>query len=150
MHCPAGTFAGVKQKQCTPCPRGMYQNRARQGVCQRCPSATYTRDIGSKSISDCVPVCGFGTYSPTGLVPCLECPRNSYTSEPPAAGFKDCQACPAGSYTYQPAAPNADHCRGEHFISITQQIQINIFILFSWKNFKLKLSSFERLHELGM
>lgn len=68
---------------------------------------------GSKSIADCVPVCGYGTYSPTGLVPCLECPRNSYTGEPPTDGFKDCQACPANTYTYQPAAGGKEHCRGE-------------------------------------
>jgi len=67
---------------------------------------------GSKSIADCVPVCGYGTYSPTGLVPCLECPRNSYTGEPPTDGFKDCQACPANTYTYQPAAGGKEHCRG--------------------------------------
>jgi GCC2 and GCC3. len=68
---------------------------------------------GSKSIADCVPVCGYGTYSPTGLVPCLECPRNSYTGEPPTDGFKDCQACPANTFTYQPAAGGKEHCRGE-------------------------------------
>ena len=70
---------------------------------------------GSKSIADCVPVCGYGTYSPTGLVPCLECPRNSYTGEPPTDGFKDCQACPANTYTYQPAAGGKEHCRGDLF-----------------------------------
>lgn len=78
----------------------------------RCPPGTYTREEGSKSLSDCIPVCGFGTYSPTGLVPCLECPRNSFTGEPPASGFKDCQACPANTFTYQPAAPAKESCRG--------------------------------------
>jgi len=58
-------------------------------------------------------VCGYGTYSPTGLVPCLECPRNSYTGEPPTDGFKDCQACPANTYTYQPAAGGKERCRGD-------------------------------------
>lgn len=111
VHCPAGTFAGEKQEKCTYCPRGYYQNRDRQGSCERCPQGTYTREEGSKSVHDCIPVCGYGTYSPTGLVPCLECPRNSYTSEPPTGGFKDCQACPANTYTYQPAAPGKDRCR---------------------------------------
>ena len=36
------------------------------------------------AVDECVlPVCGFGTYSPTGLVPCLQCPRNSFTGTPP-------------------------------------------------------------------
>ena len=68
VHCPAGTFAGENQKECTYCPRGFYQNRERQGACTRCPQGTYTREEGSKSVHDCVPVCGYGTYSPTGLV----------------------------------------------------------------------------------
>nr|CAD7258136.1 unnamed protein product [Timema shepardi] len=113
LHCPAGTFAGEKQQRCTPCSRGFYQNRDRQGSCLRCPMGTYTREEGSKSVADCVPVCGYGTYSPTGLVPCLECPRNSYTGEPPTDGFKDCQACPASTFTYQPAAPNKENCRAK-------------------------------------
>ncbi|XP_072385212.1 uncharacterized protein uif isoform X2 [Diabrotica undecimpunctata] len=111
LHCPAGTFAGEKQKECTYCPKGFYQNRDRQGSCNRCPQGTYTREEGSKSVHDCIPVCGYGTYSPTGLVPCLECPRNSFTSEPPTGGFKDCQACPANTFTYQPAAAGKDKCR---------------------------------------
>lgn len=95
------------------CPRGYFQNQARQGSCLKCPSGTFTREEGSKDITDCVPVCGYGTYSPTGLVPCLECPRNSYTGEPPVGGFKDCQACPVNAYTYQPAAPGRDKCRAK-------------------------------------
>lgn len=114
MHCPAGTFAAEKEKTCTNCPKGFFQNRDRQGSCIRCPLGTYTREEGSKSVNDCIPVCGYGTYSPTGLVPCLECPRNSYTGEPPTSGFKDCQACPANSFTYQPAAPGVKFCRGQY------------------------------------
>ncbi|KAF4522838.1 hypothetical protein B566_EDAN008100 [Ephemera danica] len=113
LHCPAGTFAGEKQKTCTPCARGFYQSRDRQGACERCPMGSYTREEGSKGAGACVPVCGFGTYSPTGLVPCLECPRHSYTGEPPTSGFKDCQACPANTFTYQPAAPGPDYCRAK-------------------------------------
>lgn len=111
LHCPAGTFAASGSKSCTNCPRGFYQSRDRQGSCNSCPIGTYTREEGSKSISDCIPVCGYGTYSPTGLVPCLECPRNAYSAEPPTGGFKDCQACPANTFTYQPAAPSKDRCR---------------------------------------
>ncbi|XP_055387901.1 uncharacterized protein LOC129616312 isoform X2 [Condylostylus longicornis] len=111
LHCPAGTYAGSGQSICTYCPRGFFQNRERQGSCMRCPTGTYTREEGSKSILDCIPVCGYGTYSPTGLVPCLECPRNSFTSHPPTDGYKDCQACPSNTFTFQPAAPGKAYCR---------------------------------------
>lgn len=115
MHCPAGTYAGIKQTSCMPCARGYYQDTARQGACMKCPNGTYTKELGSKSLKDCIPVCGYGTYSPTGLVPCLECPRNSYTSEPPTSGFKECVSCPPSMFTYQPSAPNKDFCRGINF-----------------------------------
>lgn len=46
VHCPAGTFAGVKAKTCTYCPRGFYQDRDRQGECIRCPLGTYTQEEG--------------------------------------------------------------------------------------------------------
>lgn len=49
VHCPAGTFAGEKQQQCTHCPRGFYQNRDRQGSCIRCPMGTYTREEGTST-----------------------------------------------------------------------------------------------------
>lgn len=67
LHCPAGTYAGERQSSCTYCPRGFYQNRDRQGRCIACSSGTYTREEGSKSVNDCVPVCGYGTFSPTVL-----------------------------------------------------------------------------------
>jgi hypothetical protein len=82
--------------------------------------------LGSKRVADCVPVCGYGTYSPTGLVPCLECPRNSYTGEPPTDGFKDCQACPASTYTYQPASGGKEHCRGWIFLQCFTLFHIQI------------------------
>lgn len=113
LHCPAGTFAGENQKSCTYCPKGFYQNRDRQGSCLKCPAGTYTKEEGSKGINSCIPVCGFGTYSPSGLVPCLECPRNSFSGQPPTDGFKDCQACPTGTYTFQPSASGKHKCRSK-------------------------------------
>lgn len=65
LHCPAGTYAGAGQSTCTYCPRGFYQSRDRQGSCNACPNGFYTLEEGSKSINECIPVCGFGTYSPT-------------------------------------------------------------------------------------
>uniref|UniRef100_A0A182Y3Y1 Notch n=1 Tax=Anopheles stephensi TaxID=30069 RepID=A0A182Y3Y1_ANOST len=111
LHCPAGTYAGENQKTCSPCSKGFYQHRERQGSCLKCPVGTYTKEDGSKAVQDCVPICGYGTYSPTGLVPCLECPRNSFSATPPLGGFRDCQACPSGTFTYQPAAQSETDCR---------------------------------------
>lgn len=131
MHCPAGTFAGIKQTSCMPCARGFYQDTARQGTCMKCPNGTFTKELGSKNLKDCIPVCGYGTYSPTGLVPCLECSRNTYTSEPPTSGFKECISCPSNMFTYQPSAPNKDFCRGTSF-QFSKIIYANLIILFNY------------------
>jgi len=111
LECPAGFFAGRNASSCTRCPRGQYQDDARQGSCKACPAGRWTRDEGSKSDADCIPVCGYGTYSPTGLVPCLECSRNSYTLDPPQDGFKTCQNCPENMFTFQPGANDPSQCR---------------------------------------
>ncbi|XP_071520140.1 uncharacterized protein uif isoform X2 [Panulirus ornatus] len=111
LHCPAGTFAPQDEKTCTPCLKGFYQDQNRQGACKRCPLGTYTRNEGSKSLLDCVPVCGYGTYSPTGLVPCLNCPHNSYTEDPPVDGFKECKACPPDTFTHMAATSSQQMCR---------------------------------------
>ena len=111
LECPAGFFAGRNASSCTRCPLGMYQDEARQGECKACPAGRWTKDEGSKSIVDCVPVCGYGTYSPTGLVPCLECPRNTYSQEPPSDGYKSCDNCPEEMFTFQPGTKDPDQCR---------------------------------------
>ncbi|XP_055948273.1 uncharacterized protein LOC129981454 isoform X2 [Argiope bruennichi] len=112
LHCPAGTYASATN-ECIFCPRGFYQDLVRQGSCKRCPDTMYTRQEGSKSLIDCIPVCGYGTYSPTGLVPCLQCPSNTFSSLPPREGFKECQRCPANTFTYSPGSKLLDDCRAK-------------------------------------
>lgn len=58
-------------------------------------------------------VCGYGTYSPTGLVPCLQCPSNTFSTLPPRDGFKECQRCPASTLTFSPGSKLFDECRGK-------------------------------------
>ncbi|XP_015790438.1 uncharacterized protein LOC107367263 isoform X1 [Tetranychus urticae] len=110
LHCPAGTFADTKAHKCTSCPKGYYQDTTRQPICRKCPDGSYTRHEGSKSLAECVPVCGYGTYSPTGLVPCLQCPDNTFSGAPPKDGFKECAKCPADTYTFTPGAVSVSQC----------------------------------------
>lgn len=63
-------------------------------------------------------VCGYGTYSPTGLVPCLQCPSNTFSALPPREGFKECQRCPANTQTYSPGSKLIDDCRGMYYVFI--------------------------------
>ncbi|XP_076318247.1 uncharacterized protein LOC143229580 isoform X1 [Tachypleus tridentatus] len=110
LHCPAGTHASFEEK-CVFCPRGFYQDLTRQGSCKRCPDGTYTKSEGSKSLTDCIPTCGLGTYSPTGLVPCLQCPSNTFAGPPPPDGFTECQRCPGNTFTYTPGASSVAECK---------------------------------------
>ncbi|XP_028967225.1 uncharacterized protein LOC108863645 [Galendromus occidentalis] len=110
LHCPAGTFAAEDEK-CSFCPRGFYQDLTRQAQCKKCPDGTHTREEGSKSLSDCVPVCGYGTYSASGLVPCLQCPENSFAGTPPPEGFRECTKCQPNSFTYSDGAAHASACK---------------------------------------
>jgi hypothetical protein len=111
LECPAGFYAGRGQESCSLCPKGMYQNEARQGFCKKCPPGTWTGEEGSKDASDCVPVCGYGTYSPEGQVPCLECPADSFSGEPPVDGVRECTACPKETFTFGPGSRSVDDCR---------------------------------------
>ncbi|XP_074599235.1 sushi, von Willebrand factor type A, EGF and pentraxin domain-containing protein uif isoform X2 [Brevipalpus obovatus] len=111
LHCPAGSYADLKTQKCQSCPKGWYQDTTRQGSCRKCPDGTYTRHEGSKSLAECVPVCGFGTYSPTGLVPCLQCPDNTYSGDPTSQnGYKECLKCPRDTFTFTPGAISVSQC----------------------------------------
>ena len=110
LHCPAGSRANEATQMCEACPKGYYQDTTRQSSCRKCPEGTYTRHEGTKNLADCVPVCGYGTYSPTGLVPCLQCPGNTYSGSSPINGFKVCQKCPSDTYTFTPGATNIAQC----------------------------------------
>lgn len=111
LECPAGFFAEKGATACTLCPRGTFQDQARQGSCKPCQEGYFTEEEGSKTEAQCLPVCGYGTYSPSGLVPCLECPHNSFSGAPPTEGFKECVNCPNDMLTFQPGAQDVAKCR---------------------------------------
>lgn len=111
LHCPAGSFADRKDQVCKSCPRGYYQDLTRQSECRQCPDGTYTREVGSKSLAECVPICGFGSFSKTGLIPCLQCPMNTFNGAPPASGYTACSKCPDGLFTYTHGSKSIDECR---------------------------------------
>ena len=111
LQCSAGTYSSSDMKRCLQCPLGWYQDQSRQPSCHQCPYGTYTKSEGSKSVTDCIPVCGYGTYSPTGMVPCLQCPVNTYSGAPPKEGFKECQSCVANTFTYSAGATSINECK---------------------------------------
>jgi len=113
LQCPAGTFAGRNPHACVSCPKGYYQDTTRQGSCTKCPDGTYTKGEGSKSLADCLPLCGWGTFSATGLVPCLTCPKNTYSEIPPVSGSTVCSTCSVDTFTYSSGASSPADCRAK-------------------------------------
>ncbi|CAB3409318.1 unnamed protein product [Caenorhabditis bovis] len=109
MACPSGSVN--VNNTCVLCPRGSYQDVAGQVMCKSCPDGTYTLDEGSHSVGSCLPVCGYGMYSITGLIPCQLCPRHTFSGAAPIGGFKECVACPSGAYTAKLGASSATECR---------------------------------------
>ncbi len=111
LQCAAGTYASEDMRRCLPCPLGWYQDTGRAPVCRQCPEGTFTKSEGSKGVGECIPVCGYGTYSPTGMVPCLQCPLNTYSGAPPKEGFKECAACLGATFTYAPGSVSIAQCK---------------------------------------
>lgn len=123
LHCPYGTFSAGSEhttnskSQCKLCPRGFYQDQMSQAECKQCPEFTYTLIEGSKSVSDCQPICAFGYYSETGQAPCNQCPINTYSASPPIlanTGYTECVKCPPHRpFTYAPGSSAASDCRSK-------------------------------------
>lgn len=56
-QCSAGTYnnsSNHKNTQCTPCGHGKYQNLIGSTSCNNCPSNTYTQNINSTHVSQCL------------------------------------------------------------------------------------------------
>lgn len=120
LQCPLGTFSPAEPSnkvgtQCRLCPRGFYQDQMAQAECKQCPESTYTLTEGSKSQSDCQPVCAYGYYSETGLSPCNQCPINTYSGQPvDGQGYMECVKCPAAHpFTYAPGSSSPGECRAK-------------------------------------
>ena len=52
--CKQGTMLDVASKECKACPKGFYQDKAQQTVCQQCPQDTSTETFGATSKDQCV------------------------------------------------------------------------------------------------
>lgn len=109
MPCPKGRF--FANNTCLECPQGTYQNEMGQVLCQLCPDNTFTIYEGSQSQEECMPVCGNGMYSPTGVIPCQVCPRNTYSGPPVVGGYTECTACPEGTFTAYVGRRGPSQCK---------------------------------------
>uniref|UniRef100_A0A4D5RGI3 Putative tyrosine kinase eph ephrin receptor family n=1 Tax=Ixodes scapularis TaxID=6945 RepID=A0A4D5RGI3_IXOSC len=106
--CPSGTFHDMEKDLCSPCPMGTYQDDDGRTSCKSCPNGTSTEAPKRKSLDDCQPPCAPGTYSSTGLGPCMACPQGTFQDKTQQTF---CQFCPRGSTTEGIGSLVKDNCK---------------------------------------
>ncbi|XP_022086769.1 fibrillin-1-like [Acanthaster planci] len=107
LECPVGTYHSPVLDECIRCEHGTFQNETGQLTCKACPEGTNTSDDGARRAVHCHSPCRAGTYSLTGLEPCLACPLNTFQS---TEGATSCLQCSADAMTQYEGALSQDDC----------------------------------------
>ncbi|XP_068719046.1 sushi, von Willebrand factor type A, EGF and pentraxin domain-containing protein 1-like [Montipora capricornis] len=105
--CQPGEYSPTGLINCIRCPVNTYQSLQRQQACQSCPGSSATFGIGATSISQCGMPCAPGTYSKTGVEPCLPCAKGYYQ---PLRKKTSCLLCGGGKSTYGVGASSIGQC----------------------------------------
>lgn len=108
VDCGVGSYYNKSSLTCEPCRPGTYQDREGQTVCKACPPNIQGGGLlGAKSTSECSILCGPGTYSSSGQIPCKKCPRGKYQTD---YGRTRCEDCGVGLSTIQDGAMSFRDC----------------------------------------
>ncbi|XP_062616948.1 sushi, von Willebrand factor type A, EGF and pentraxin domain-containing protein 1-like isoform X2 [Saccostrea cucullata] len=108
VPCPPGTYLDYTRGKCLDCPIGTYKETEESAVCTMCPAGTSTISEGSLSKGDCKDTCGPGTFSKTGLIPCVRCLYNHYQDQ---KGATSCSQCPKGKITTSVGSADIASCK---------------------------------------
>ncbi|XP_022803614.1 uncharacterized protein LOC111340956 [Stylophora pistillata] len=96
LNCSSGMFLNKTTEKCQDCPRGTYQDSEGQEQCLPCPPGTSTIETRTAHRISCFGFCKAGSYSPTGLEPCLPCDKGFYQE---MDGQKNCLRCAVNQTT---------------------------------------------------
>eukprot|EP00762_Andalucia_godoyi_P001864 ANDGO_05963.mRNA.1 Leucine-rich repeat receptor protein kinase MSL1 len=139
-QCMPGSYSESENslRECSPCPKGLFQDLPSQSSCLRCAKGNYADVLGSTTCSTCdfgtaasnegsevCADCALGTFSrfrgahlcvdcPPGTVSlpksdhCTACQRNTYVA---SGGPRKCVACPSGTETVNMAGKSLEDCR---------------------------------------
>ncbi|XP_020610476.1 sushi, von Willebrand factor type A, EGF and pentraxin domain-containing protein 1-like isoform X1 [Orbicella faveolata] len=105
--CKKGFFSPTGLEGCYPCEKGQYQNLTGQTECLACGGNMTTPGDGATRSSDCAEPCQPGTFSNTGLKPCVPCNRRSYQ---PNFEQKSCINCSGTKATLQGGSTSSSSC----------------------------------------
>ncbi|XP_071094759.1 uncharacterized protein [Haliotis cracherodii] len=103
--CPQGMFSTSGEAPCNQCPENTYSISSTS--CQPCPTGQFTRGRGHTSSTACRSRCQPGTYSSTGLAPCLSCPKAYYQ---PLSGATTCVECSPDTTTPSVGSSSSGQC----------------------------------------
>lgn len=107
VPCPEGTFYDGSSNTCSTCSRGSYQPHSAQNDCIPCPYTQTTARIGAKDVFECEDACEPGTWSLTGIPPCVECDVGYYETD---YGSTVCKQCPGNRITLMEKSDNVSNC----------------------------------------
>jgi hypothetical protein len=108
VPCGRGTVA--VNRTCLACPAGTYSDHTGALQCSACPDGTFTAHDGASDAGDCMSVCGHGTFSASGLIPCQQCARNTFSGPPPPSGYRQCDACVPNTFTVNVGSTGPSQC----------------------------------------
>ena len=106
-HCLPGDFYNSTAMMCTSCPMGKYQDEVNKDSCKDCASGTTTLEMSSKTISDCVKVCGLGKFLNDSN--CFDCPKNTY-QEMKEHNATECKPCGPNKITNATGQSDVSSC----------------------------------------
>ncbi|XP_070567428.1 uncharacterized protein [Ptychodera flava] len=104
--CKPGYYSEDGTAPCKQCLQGTYQSEYGVTSCILCPNNTSTYGVAVSSDS-CKEICAIGSYSSSGLEPCVLCPRHYYQNQ---TNSRDCIPCPAGLRTKDTGSVSVDDC----------------------------------------
>ena len=106
-HCLPGDFYNSTAMMCTSCPMGKYQDEVNKDSCKDCASGTTTLEMSSKTISDCVKVCGLGKFLNDSN--CFDCPKNTY-QDMKEHNATECKPCGPNKITNATGQSDVSSC----------------------------------------
>ncbi|CAH3198766.1 unnamed protein product [Porites evermanni] len=109
VSCTSGTYLNKVLGICEDCPIGTYQEYESQESCLPCPQKTSTVESRTDHRSSCLAFCKAGSYSPTGLEPCISCEKGFYQEK---EGQKGCFKCISATTTPGIGSTAPKECRG--------------------------------------
>ncbi|XP_013401500.1 uncharacterized protein LOC106167302, partial [Lingula anatina] len=107
-YCGQGEFSKNALQPCSRCEVGSYQPNTGSKDCIMCSAGTTTQFAGAVLEKECKAVCNPGTFSSSGLVPCIPCPRHTFAD---LFGSTVCQECSEQLATVSMGSNKSSDCK---------------------------------------